>query len=141
MAADANVRDALEAFFRDDEGGVLSAYLFGSVPEGRSHRESDLDLGVLLDRGRYPDRRSRFDARLRLSGRIAAIAAPRAADLVVLNDAPPTLARHIVTRGQSVHRADAAADHAFVRDALLRAADLDPFLRRMRGLKLAGLRR
>ena len=35
--------------------------------------------------------------------------------------------------------ADPEADHAFCRDVQLRAADLDPFLRRMRLIKLRAL--
>jgi hypothetical protein len=33
-------------------------------------------------------------------------------------------------------RADPEADHAYVRDAQLRAADVEPFLRRMRRIEL-----
>lgn len=50
------------------------------------------------------------------------------------------LARAIVTRGRRFFCADCEADHAFVRDAQLRAADLDPFLRRRRKIKLSALR-
>jgi hypothetical protein len=60
----------------------------------------------------------------------------RAVDVVVLNDAPPQFGRRIVTCGLRVVCADPEADHAFVRDVQLRAADLEPFLRRMRRLKL-----
>lgn len=44
----------------------MSVYLFGSQAGGDTHRESDVDVGVLLDFGIYPDREHRFDARLRL---------------------------------------------------------------------------
>ena len=33
--------------------GVTSAYLFGSMANGRAHRESDVDVGLLLDRKLY----------------------------------------------------------------------------------------
>jgi hypothetical protein len=59
----------------------------------------------------------------------------------VLNDAPPTLGRRIVTSGRRVYCADPERDHAFVRDVQLRAADLEPFLRRTREVKLAAIRR
>jgi hypothetical protein len=64
-----------------------------------------------------------------------------AVDVVVLNDAPPMLARHIVTAGRRAFCRDADVDHAFVRDVQLRAADLEPFLRRARRLKLDALAR
>ena len=121
--------------------GVVSAYVFGSVALGRSHAESDIDVGVLLDRRRYPDERSRFDAQLELRRHLSPASIGREVDLVVLNDAPPVLGRRIVASGARVFCGDALVDHAFQRDVQLRAADLDPFLRRMRQTLHAGLLR
>ena len=62
-----DLKARLERHLRDrTPPGLLSAYLYGSRAEGRSHRESDLDVGVLLDREPYPTARDRFDARVRL---------------------------------------------------------------------------
>jgi len=123
-----------------DAEGVLSAYLFGSHAEARAHRESDVDVGVLLDRRTLPGARDRFEAGLRLSSHLQACLGTRDVDLVVLNDAPPGLGRHVV-RGRRLVCFDPDADHAFVRDVQLRAADLEPFLRRTRRLKLQALAR
>ena len=119
---------------------VVSAYLFGSVAESRSHRESDVDLGVLLAWASHPDRGQRFDVGLILAGRLGG-ALGRVVDLVVLNDAPPLLGRQVVTRGVRVACRDARADHDFVRDVQLRAADVVPWLERFRATKLEALRR
>src|SRR3990172_2518789 len=119
--------------------GVVAVYLFGSHAEGRAHRESDLDVGVLLRWDAYPSARERFEMGLRLGGELAVERKP--ADVIILNDAPPTLAARIVTEGQRVFCAESAADHAFRRDAQLRAADLMPFLRRLARVKLEALRR
>ena len=121
--------------------GVLSAYIFGSHATGRPHRESDLDVAVLLDRGVYPTARARFDARLRLTGDLGRAAGCPPIDLVVLNDVPPTLARAILNGGRRIFCRNAEADHACLRTTLLRAADLDLFLRRTRAIKLGVLRR
>jgi hypothetical protein len=64
-----------------------------------------------------------------------------AVDVVILNDAPPELGRRIVIEGQKLYCADHQLDHAFVRDVQLRAADLEPFLRRTRQVKLRALER
>lgn len=120
-------------------GVVASAYLFGSIPEGRAHRESDVDVGVLLAWASYPTRAERFEVGIRLAGRLQA-AVGRQVDLVVLNDAPPLFGRHVVTRGRRILCRDPRADHAYVRDVQLRAADLEPWLRRMRELKLRAIR-
>ena len=125
----------------DEAPGVVSAYLFGSVAHGRAHRESDLDVGVLLDWVAYPGARDRFEARLRLTTQLGAATRRNDVDLVILNDAPPHLARAIVTTGRRVFCANSEADHAFVRTIMLRAADLEPFLRRARRVKLRALKR
>lgn len=125
----------------DPSSGIVAAYLFGSVAEGRPHSESDVDVGVLLDRNRFPGARERFDRRLELLSRLSGIGGGRRIDLVILNDAPPQFARRIVTSGRRILCADAEAEHAFVRDVQLRAADLEPFLRRMRQIKLESMER
>ncbi len=140
MAERASLDDSLDAVF-GAAPGVVSAYLFGSVARGRGHRESDLDLGVLLDWTTYPTERGRFDARLKLSAQVGAALHRNDVDLVVLNDTPPHLSREIVTRGRRVYCGDPEANHAFVRTAMLRAADLEPFLRRTRRIKLDALAR
>jgi hypothetical protein len=60
---------------------------------------------------------------------------------VILNDAPPLLGRHVVTTGGRVFCADAEADHAYVRDVQIRAADVEPWIRRARQRKLAAMTR
>ena len=121
--------------------GLCSAYLFGSHHEGRAHRQSDIDVAVLLDRRRYPTARERFQERLRLSSWLSHVLRQKEVDVVVLNEAPPPFARRIVTTGERVFCANAAADHDFVRDTQLRAADLEPFLRRTRKIKLGAIAR
>jgi len=140
---DASARDVAEALARalEELAGphVRSAYLFGSHAAGRAHRESDVDVGVLvswkLDRGQ------RFEERVRLAGALPGRLGGRPVDVVVLNDAPPLLGRRVVLDGRRVFCADPEADHAYRRDVQLRAADLEPFLRRTRRLKLEALAR
>jgi predicted nucleotidyltransferase len=118
----------------------VSAYLFGSHARGHPHRESDVDIAVLLERAAFPTPRERFDERVRLTAVLGAGPA-HPVDVVVLNDAPPLLGRRIVTEGRRVLCRDDEADRAYARDTLLRAADLEPFLRRARAVKLAALTR
>ena len=121
--------------------GLQAAWLFGSHSEGRSHRDSDIDVAVLLEHGRYPDARVRFEARVAMTADIIAVLHRNEVDLVVLNDAPPRFARRIVLDGRLVHCSDAEAEHAFRRDVQLRAADIGPFLDRMARIKLGALAR
>jgi predicted nucleotidyltransferase len=121
--------------------GVIALYLFGSCAEGRVHRESDVDVGVLLDRRTLSTPRDRFETRLQLIGELTPRFGGRSIDLVVLNDAPPGLARRIVTAGRAVYCSEPPVEHAFRRDVQLRAADLEPFIRRTRRVKLEAIGR
>lgn len=131
----------LARVFRERPEGVVSAYLFGSHALDRSHRDSDVDVGVLLDRSVYPTAGARFERRLRLTGDLIAAAGRSAIDLIVLNDVPPQLARAVLFAGRRVYCADEARDAEFLRDTMLRAADLEPFLRRVRRVKLGAITR
>jgi len=138
-------REALEERLRDafsrHAGGITAAYLFGSHAAGREHRESDIDVGVILDRVSFPTSEARFEERLRLLARLPQALSGAEVDVVILNDSPPGLGRRIVLEGRRVFCSDAEGDHAFRRDVQLRAADLEPFLRRARQIKLATLSR
>jgi predicted nucleotidyltransferase len=122
-------------------GGLAAAFLFGSHAADRAHRESDVDVGVLLDRAVFPSARARFEHGLELSSALQRALGTRAVDLVVLNEAPPGLGRHVVTSGLCLSDLRPELTHAYVRDVQLRAADLDPFLRRTRAIKVAALAR
>ena len=117
----------LKRFFEETAPkGVASAYLFGSHSEARSHRESDLDVAVLLDRRVFGTNRERFEERLRLIGAVGSALGRNDVDLVILNEAPPDLGARIVAGGLRVFCSNGEADRAFARDVQLRAADPTP---------------
>lgn len=60
-----SIRAALEG----SSAGLVAAFLFGSHAAGREHRESDVDVGVLLDRAVFASARARFERALELSAR------------------------------------------------------------------------
>ncbi len=120
---------------------VVSAYLFGSHAEGRAHRESDVDVGVLLNRRLIPTHGERFDLRVRLSSDLIHATGNNTVDVVVLNDAPPLFARRILWTGIEICCRDRDLDRDFRRDVQLRAADLAPFLERYRRMTLDALGR
>ena len=137
-----NLRSVLtRAFTEAAPHGLVSAYLFGSHARGRSHAESDIDVGVLLHRALFPTPRERFAERVRYTSWLIGVLGVNEVDVVILNDAPPELGRRIVIEGQRLYCADRQLDRAFVRDVQLRAADLEPFLRRTRQVKLHALKR
>jgi len=133
------VESISRAFEAAGHPDVVSVYLFGSHAEGRAHRESDVDIGVLFDHAARPTRKARFDRSLKLAADLPAASSSECIDVVVLNDAPPLFGRRIVTEGVRLYCSNSEADHAYVRDIQLRAADLQPFLERMRRIKLEAL--
>jgi predicted nucleotidyltransferase len=130
-----------ESTGRDGAAPIAAAYLFGSRAEGREHRESDVDLAVLFDPSVRRTSLQRQEDAERLSGHLQRGLRRPDVDLVILNDAPPGLAAKIVTTGRLVYCATPDVEHAFRRDAQLRAADVAPFLARAARVKLDGLRR
>lgn len=111
---------------------VSSAYLFGSRAKGGGHRESDVDVAVLVGREAGRDRADAHRLRVRITSELIAALHDNTVDLVVLDQAPPLFARAIVSGGRRVFCRDPAADHRFVRDVQLKAADLEPFVERGR---------
>jgi uncharacterized protein len=137
---DTEIPEKLQRYFDErPELGIASVYLFGSHAAGRAHRESDVDLGILLLWDRYPTSRDRFEARVDLISDLGAALSRNDLDVVILNDAPPLFGRRIIYEGRRVFLGDPAADHVFVRDVQLRAADLEPWLTKMRRLQLEAL--
>ncbi|MEZ4416172.1 MAG: helix-turn-helix domain-containing protein [Gemmatimonadota bacterium] len=136
------LRDRIRTFFgAQPDLGVVSVYLFGSTARGERHSESDLDIGLLLDRLHAQSAKARAQVRVTVGADLIAATGENDIDLVVLNDVPPGLARSIVLEGERLVCFDDETDFAFRRDVQLRAADLQPFLRRARRLKLAALAR
>lgn len=135
------IADRLEAFFRDAApAGVVAAYLYGSHAAGRAHRDSDVDVGVLLDRVRYPQKAQRGELRVTIGSALISALGCNRVDVVVLNDVSPLLAREVV-RGQRVFCADGLAERTFIRDVQLRAADLAPFIEKHRQRLLEWVKR
>lgn len=142
MIAPEELQPALARYFEDRPGlGAASAYLFGSHAEGRAHRESDVDVGVLLRWDVHPTSAARFEARVRIGSGLIAAVHHNEVDVVILNDAPPLLGRKVVQDGIRVYCGDPAADHAYFRDVQIRAADLAPWLDRLQKIRLEALAR
>lgn len=119
--------------------GVISAYLFGSQAAGAAHRESDVDVAVVVDLEVLPDRAARSDLQVRLTADLIAATHRNDVQVVIVNDAPPELAMAAVD-GKRLYCADSEADFRFTLGVRLRYCDIAPWLRRYRRLKLEALR-
>lgn len=133
---------SLRGYFEErPDLGVASVYLFGSHAKGTPHRESDIDVAVLLRWDRYLTRDARFEARISLTSELISVLHHNEVDLVVLNEAPAPLGRQIIYEGIQVYLGDPATDHAYVRDVQILAADMEPWLKWTRKLRLEALAR
>lgn len=135
------MKTALAEFFRTAQlPEVQAAMLFGSHSHDRAHAESDVDVAVLLDRGRMPTRSARAAFAERLAVTLIESLHHNRVDVVVLNDAPPELAVAALD-GSVLHVSAPEALHTFNRDARLRLADIRPFLDRTRRVLLDAVTR
>lgn len=107
--------------------GVISLYLYADGGDSGTQRESDLDVAVLLDTATFPDRKSRSQLRLSLASDLIHALRDNHVDVLILNDAPATLGKKIVSGWPRIFCTDPEADHAFVRDVQLQAADMELF--------------
>jgi uncharacterized protein len=134
------LRDRAKAYFEHHApSGIAAAYLHGSTARGTRHDESDVDIGVLVDREVYPERSRRSKLRVRLASELVAALGMNEVDVVILNDVPPGLAARVVLDGTLLTVSDPEQVHAFTRDVQLRRADLAPFLRRTSRIKREAL--
>lgn len=112
------VRRLRAVLIHEDE--VRSAWLFGSVVQGRDRPDSDIDVAVWM-RVR-PDFQRLSALQLRLEQ-----AVHRPMDVVVLNDANPLLAQDAV-RGIRLLSRDEYAELEFILDVDRQAEDFRVFL-------------
>lgn len=120
--------DRLRAYFADDAGDVVAAYVFGSEGRGTAGPSSDVDLAIFL--GRRPA--------ATLAAQPYALAADlerlcgRRVDLVVVDTAPPDLVHRVLRDGVLVLDRDRAARIRFEVAARNAYFDLKPILDRYR---------
>jgi predicted nucleotidyltransferase len=103
---------------------IQAAYVFGSVVSGKTRRDSDVDVAVLLS-----DRVSaskRFEYRLQLISDIGAALQRSDVDLVILNDASPLLAHRVLSLGKLIFERSPSARIRFQVMTANRYADLVP---------------
>jgi predicted nucleotidyltransferase len=108
--------EKLEAFF---EGipGVALVYLFGSVAAGHSHKDSDVDIGVVFKDP--PPIDSINDLRDKLNALLG-----REVDLISLNRASPILKMQVLKNGRLIYMVDEKPFHQFFVDTVNQYHDL-----------------
>ncbi len=105
-----SIEHAVTKFLRSKRE-VQAAYIFRSLVTGRSRRDSDVDIAVLVsDRVM---RKNPFQYRLELMTELMAILKRDDVDLILLNQAPPLLAHPVLKKGKLILERSASARVAF----------------------------
>lgn len=90
----------LKKIFRKE--GVILAYLFGSEARGTSHKESDVDIGVLFDKKINPKDYLKLEGRL--IGFFSEIYLKKEINIVNLNISSPLLKQVAVLEGKLLYQ-------------------------------------
>lgn len=118
----------LLAYFESHSEGVVCVYLFGSVARGTAHRQSDLDVAVLLDR----DPAATLAASsIPLAGELERLLGVEA-DVVILNRAPVDLVHRVLRDAHLIFDPRPAERIRFEVRARNAYFDLKPILDRYR---------
>jgi predicted nucleotidyltransferase len=122
----ATIEGVVRSFFDRRSTGVVAVYLFGSVARGDAHRDSDVDLAVLL---REDPPRTLDGLGLDLAdGLQAELGVP--VQVVVLNSAPCDLTHRVLRDGRLLVDRDPSARIRFEVRARNEYFDLKPVLDR-----------
>ena len=116
--------EALAKIFQAEEK-ILVAYLFGSRAKGYATPESDYDIAVLLSE----TPRDLLDFYLRLLNKLTDTLGDNV-DLVILNEAPPTLKYQVVKHGKPIYVKNERARVAFESRTIREYLDFSRILKR-----------
>jgi hypothetical protein len=110
------------------DADLVSAYLYGSRARGAARADSDVDLAVILSA--ELTRSQRWQKRLTLLDEASSALRTDAVDLIVMEEAPATVAHRVVRDGRLIVDRDSRRRVAVVEDVLRRYLD-EAWLRRV----------
>ncbi|MBI4615908.1 MAG: nucleotidyltransferase domain-containing protein [Planctomycetes bacterium] len=105
--------------------GIAAVYVFGSVARGNPHRDSDLDLGIVLVRRGEPTHEE-YMGLLEAIGRVEHLAPGGRVDLVFLESAGPLFAHRVLSEGRRIYEGDRKRRIHFEASTYSRAMDFRP---------------
>ncbi|MGQ9558072.1 MAG: type VII toxin-antitoxin system MntA family adenylyltransferase antitoxin [Desulfurispora sp.] len=89
----------IETISRDED--VVAMYLFGSQATGKPTPLSDIDLAILLDQ--TVPQQNYFNKKLALLTTATSLLQKEEIDLVILNQAPPSLTYRVLSKGHLLY--------------------------------------
>ena len=129
------LRKELEPIFRTHR--VQLAYLFGSRATGQAGPLSDFDFGVLFHPTLSPA--ERFRRSLELSADLTGVLHTQRLDVVILNEAPPTIRFNVITQGRVIYNEDELVRVRFEAKTMSEYFDTEPLRRLYRARLFAAI--
>lgn len=111
------ILEGLKGLFQ--QGGISVAYLFGSYARNEAKTTSDIDIAILLERVG----KELYSSYQKLMLGVREVLRSERFDLLLLNDAPPTLKFTIITQGYPIYFRDEEALNKFEMDTIRRFQD------------------
>ncbi|MCB0189291.1 MAG: nucleotidyltransferase domain-containing protein, partial [Caldilineaceae bacterium] len=105
---------------------LIAAYIFGSVAQGKAHRQSDIDVALLF---KATEERTTIHSRTLTIGTLLEHHLPTAVDVVALNLAPVAFQFQILQTGLLVLERNRTERCLFQMQVMSRYYDAKPFLR------------
>ena len=79
------------------------AYIFGSVAQGKVNPLSDIDIAILVDRGKIDEKIYRYGYKAEILSDLIKLLKTNAIDLVILNEANTLLKHRVLYSGKILH--------------------------------------
>ena len=102
---------------------VLVAYLFGSIARGEANEKSDMDIGILLEKGFKPER----FYEIKLAGEIERETGVKKVEVTILNNKPISFLNQVLRYGKVIFSSDERARVNFETTVTKKYIDLKPY--------------
>lgn len=99
---------------------IVAVYLFGSFAKGTEHSQSDVDIGLILDKELDFSEESKLEAEL--SNKLG-----RKADLRILNNQDNRFVYNVLRKGELLFTQKQDKKHTFEQKVLRKYLDMKPF--------------
>ncbi len=109
-----------------EDPDVVALLAFGSLVKGNLSPLSDLDFAILVPFEMH--RRTRFEKHIELINLFIDTFSTEEIDLILLNEAPPRYAHHILAAGKTLFCRDRAALADFIESTQKRYLDFRPYI-------------
>lgn len=122
-----DIANTIKDYFTTQEK-VQCVYLFGSTTTGKNNKFSDVDVGILFDRGLAEEQYT--NRQLALMDKLSQLL-KRDVDVIILNKASSFLKFQIIKNGTRIYERPDRTEHSFEARAIMEYFDFLPVRRKL----------